>query len=95
MIADRSTRSAPRQLYRGATRRDYVAMNGVERPVNVKLAQRFVCPLARLRDNQRLGRRFLTLSDMASCFTRGLGRGNGHGEFHDQGGYAMPVNFLS
>src|SRR3990167_5209927 len=36
--------------------------------INVKLAQRFVCLLARLRDNQRLGCGVLQPSRMASCF---------------------------
>ena len=38
--------------------------------INIKLAKRFVCPLARLRDNQRLGCGRLQPSRMASCFTQ-------------------------
>ena len=59
----------------------------------VKLAQRFVCPLARLRDNQRLGRGCLQPSRMASCFTQRAGeRETGMAGFIVSGGiFAMPV----
>ncbi len=41
--------------------------------IDVKLAQRFVCPLARKRDNQRLGCGLWQLSRMASCFIQRVG----------------------